>query len=84
MTILTTAERGQMAFAHDTEVSLAATAALVNTGRDEVESLPDVAALDAFIAAVAMDGQQDARRSRTRGCDRAAGQAGRALGADRR
>ncbi len=39
-----------MAFAHDTEVSLAATAALVNTGRVEVEALPSVAALDAFIA----------------------------------
>jgi predicted RNA-binding Zn ribbon-like protein len=50
MTLLTSGERGQMAFAHDTEVSLAATAALVNTGRDASESLPDVAALDEFIA----------------------------------
>jgi predicted RNA-binding Zn ribbon-like protein len=39
-----------MAFAHDTEVSLAATAALVNTGRDAIDGLPDVAALDEFIA----------------------------------
>jgi predicted RNA-binding Zn ribbon-like protein len=39
-----------MTFAHDTEVSLAATAALVNTGRDAIEGLPDVAALDEFIA----------------------------------
>jgi predicted RNA-binding Zn ribbon-like protein len=35
-------------FAHDTEVSLAATAALVNTGRG-TEGLPDEAALDRFV-----------------------------------
>jgi predicted RNA-binding Zn ribbon-like protein len=35
-------------FAHDTEVALAAAAALVNTGRSGVEQLPDVAALDRF------------------------------------
>lgn len=39
-----------MAFAHDTEVSLGATAALANTGRGGAEELPDVAALDRFIA----------------------------------
>jgi predicted RNA-binding Zn ribbon-like protein len=39
-----------MAFAHDTELSLSATAALVNTGRAPVEEMPDVAALDQFIA----------------------------------
>lgn len=39
-----------MGFAHDTEVSLSATAALVNTGRGGVEELPDVAALDQFVA----------------------------------
>ena len=38
-----------MAFTHDTELSLSATAALVNTGRSGVEEMPDVAALDAFI-----------------------------------
>jgi len=38
-----------MLFAHDTEVSLNATAALVNTARGG-EELPDVAALDAFVA----------------------------------
>ncbi len=38
-----------MLFAHDTEVSLAATAALVNTGRDGTEGLPDEAALDRFV-----------------------------------
>jgi predicted RNA-binding Zn ribbon-like protein len=36
-------------FAHDTEVALAAAAALVNTGRQSQEELPDVAALDAFV-----------------------------------
>ena len=39
-----------MAFTHDTELSLSATAALVNTGRAAVEEMPDVAALDQFIA----------------------------------
>ncbi len=38
-----------MLFAHDTEVALAAAAALVNTGRQPEERLPDVAALDAFV-----------------------------------
>jgi predicted RNA-binding Zn ribbon-like protein len=39
-----------MLFAHDTEVSLNAFAALVNTGRGGREELPDVAALDRFVA----------------------------------
>jgi predicted RNA-binding Zn ribbon-like protein len=38
-------------FAHDTEVALAAAAALVNTGRGGAELLPDVPALDQFVAA---------------------------------
>jgi predicted RNA-binding Zn ribbon-like protein len=38
-------------FAHDTEVSLHATAALVNTARGDADELPDVAALDAFVDA---------------------------------
>jgi predicted RNA-binding Zn ribbon-like protein len=38
-----------MIFAHDTEVSLNATAALVNTARGDREELPDVAALDRFV-----------------------------------
>jgi len=37
-----------MLFAHDTEVALAAAAAIVNTGGDE-EGLPDQAALDEFL-----------------------------------
>jgi len=38
-------------FAHDTEVALAAAAALVNTGRSGTEQLPDTAALDRFATA---------------------------------
>ena len=38
-----------MLFAHDTEVALTAAAALVNTGQD-TEELPDMAALDRFVA----------------------------------
>ncbi len=37
-------------FTHDTELTLGAAAALVNTGRQDEEQLPDVAALDAFLA----------------------------------
>jgi predicted RNA-binding Zn ribbon-like protein len=51
MTLLPDGERGQLLFAHDTEVSLNATAALVNTARGGAEELPDVAALDAFVDA---------------------------------
>jgi predicted RNA-binding Zn ribbon-like protein len=39
-----------MLFAHDTEASLNASAALVNTGRGGREELPGVAALDRFVA----------------------------------
>ena len=39
-----------MIFAHDTEVALASAAALVNTGRADEELLPDLAALDRFVA----------------------------------
>ena len=45
-----------MLFAHDTEVALAAAAALVNTleyadtAVAEIDRLPDTAALDAFVA----------------------------------
>src|SRR3989440_3207299 len=37
-----------MTFAHDTDISLQAAAALVNTDSSDGEELPDVAALDAF------------------------------------
>ncbi len=36
-------------FAHDTERALAGASALINTGRQAEEELPDVAALDAFV-----------------------------------
>ncbi len=49
MTLRSGGERSQLLFAHDTEVSLNATAALVNTARGGREELPDVAALDQFI-----------------------------------
>ena len=39
-----------MLFAHDTEMALIAAAALVNTGRGATELLPDLAALDDFLA----------------------------------
>ncbi|HUN36957.1 MAG TPA: CGNR zinc finger domain-containing protein [Trebonia sp.] len=39
-----------MLFAHDTEVALNGASALVNTGRGGQEQLPDLAALDAFVA----------------------------------
>ena len=38
-----------MVFAHDTEVALLATAALVNTDQPDGDGLSDVAALDAFV-----------------------------------
>jgi predicted RNA-binding Zn ribbon-like protein len=45
-------------FAHDTEVALAAAAALVNTGRGRSEQLPDTAALDRFTAAWGWTGER--------------------------
>jgi predicted RNA-binding Zn ribbon-like protein len=48
-------------FAHDTEVALAAAAALVNTAQ-EPDELPDVAALDDFVEAWGWTGQR--RRDR--------------------
>ncbi|MBB5866880.1 putative RNA-binding Zn ribbon-like protein [Allocatelliglobosispora scoriae] len=47
-----------MVFAHDTEVSLVAAAALVNTDGDE-EGLADLAALDEFVRANGWTGQRD-------------------------
>jgi len=45
-------------FAHDTEVALAAAAALVNTGRSGTEQLPDTAALDRFATAWGWTGER--------------------------
>jgi predicted RNA-binding Zn ribbon-like protein len=39
----------KVVFTHDTEVALAAAAALVNTGLQSEEQLPDLTALDAFV-----------------------------------
>lgn len=38
-----------MLFAHDTSVGLAGAAALVNTARQSLDGLPDLASLDAFV-----------------------------------
>ncbi len=47
-----------MLFTHDTEVSLNATAALVNTARGGDEDLPDVAALDEFVVQWTVSGSR--------------------------
>lgn len=52
-----------MLFAHDTEVSLAATAALVNTGRGGAEGLPDEAALDRFVTEWRWTGERSRDRA---------------------
>lgn len=45
-------------FAHDTEVALAAAAALVNTADGDEEQLPDVASLDEFVSAWGWTGER--------------------------
>ena len=52
-----------MLFAHDTEVALAAAAALVNTDQDDRDELPDTAALDEFVRSWGWTGQR--RRTQT-------------------
>ena len=47
-----------MVFAHDTEVALAAAAALVNTSSPDEELLPDQAALDEFFRAYGWSGKR--------------------------
>jgi predicted RNA-binding Zn ribbon-like protein len=49
-------------FAHDTEIALQAAAALVNTGSDDADGLPDVASLDKFVTEWGWTGSR--RRSR--------------------
>lgn len=49
MTVAVGVKGVKLLFAHDTEIALAAAAALVNTGRGGTELLPDVAALDRFV-----------------------------------
>jgi len=48
-----------MLFAHDTEVALAAAAALVNTAGTDGEKLPDLAALDEFFEANRWTGKRE-------------------------
>jgi predicted RNA-binding Zn ribbon-like protein len=48
-----------MLFAHDTEVALAAAAALVNTAGSDGEKLPDLAALDEFFHAYGWSGKRE-------------------------
>jgi len=48
-----------MIFAHDTEVGLAAAAALVNTVDGDDELLPDLAALDGFVTAWGWTGRRE-------------------------
>jgi predicted RNA-binding Zn ribbon-like protein len=49
----------KMIFAHDTEASLIETVALVNTDGRNGEELPDVAALDAFVATHGWTGRHE-------------------------
>lgn len=62
MTVAMFHERGQVLFAHDTEVALTAAAALANTRRDTPDSLRTVDDLDAFVRHWEWTG----RRARTR------------------
>ena len=55
-----------MVFAHDTEVALAAAAALVNTAGGDEELLPDVAALDVFFATYGWTGRRDRTQAELR------------------
>lgn len=48
-----------MVFAYDTEIALAAAAALVNTADGDDEHLPDVAALDEFVRTWGWTGDRD-------------------------
>ena len=57
----------KVVFTHDTEVALAAAAALVNTGLQSEEQLPDVAALDAFVEQWGWTGTARATRPSCRG-----------------
>jgi predicted RNA-binding Zn ribbon-like protein len=55
-----------MVFAHDTEVALAAAAALVNTAGPDHELLPDQAALDDFFRAYGWSGARTHTRAELR------------------
>src|SRR6201991_4512161 len=49
----------QMLFSHDTELTLRAACALINTDRVEGEQLRDMAALDAFLDGYGWTGRRD-------------------------
>ena len=69
-----------MIFAHDTEVALAAAAALVNTDGGDDEHLPDIAALDEFVRAWGWTGDRQRDEAELRAvasCDRGCGGSGR-------
>ena len=55
-----------MLFAHDTEVALAAAAALVNTAGTDGEKLPDLAALDEFFEANRWTGKREHTKAELR------------------
>jgi predicted RNA-binding Zn ribbon-like protein len=55
-----------MLFAHDTELALSAAAALVNTSSGDVEKLPDIAALTAFLQAYGWSGRHDGTEAELR------------------
>jgi predicted RNA-binding Zn ribbon-like protein len=59
MTIVLDATGVNVVFAHDTELALAAAAALVNTAADDHERLPDLAALDEFFATYEWSGRRE-------------------------
>ncbi|MFG1840942.1 CGNR zinc finger domain-containing protein [Micromonospora sp. NPDC049175] len=56
-----------MLFAHDTECSLIAAAALVNTAGRDGELLPDIAALDAFFVRYSYSGRHEHTDAELRG-----------------
>jgi len=56
----------KLLFARDTEIALAAAAALVNTADGDEEHLPDVDALDAFVTAWGWTGQHKRTRAELR------------------
>ena len=59
MTLEVLATGVKVVFAHDTEVALAAAAALVNTAGPDEELMPDVAALDEFFRAYGWTGRRE-------------------------
>jgi len=59
MTLGTGPSGVKLIFAHDTEVALAAAAALVNSVDADTEQLPDVAALDDFVRRWGFTGNRD-------------------------